>query len=384
MKSSVEKQVKSKDKDSACLSQLECFNFQFIQSKCLDGWRLALKKCGVIFNPHEVCQNKRHFKAVCVDGLTLFCLAGTKMNSSSNSSSSRQNQAAPNQNNAGWCTAFAMEAIIITIGNIISILALIYMKSPRKLRRWFLVSLSIADLFVGALALPMYVYFLSASSQTISKTLSLFQFVYNAIDIFSGLASVFTLTVISLERLYAVLLPLSHRSTRRRYYMIVIGVLWCLAALISGLYWMTSVANMLPSWLFIYTMTIFSFASVGIICVVYIAVWIKIKFFLHKRSRLLGPSEERNIFIALGIVTVVFVITWLPFNILNLIANFHFSLLGGLSFNVVFFIKLLHYSNSAINPIVYSLKIPEFRKSAIALFTKSEHDYLLKTRETRV
>lgn len=327
---------------------------------------------------------KSNFKAASVDGLTYFCLAGTKMNSSSNLSSSRPNQAAQSPSNAAWCTAFAVEAIIIAIGNIISVLALVYMKSPRKLRRWFLVSLSIADLFVGALALPMFVYVLSASSQANKKTLALFQFVYNAVDIFSGLASVFTLTVISLERLYAVLLPMSHRSTRRRYYMIVIGVLWCLAALISGLFWMTSVVNILPSGLFIYTMTIFSFASVGIICVVYVAVWIKIKFFLHKRSRLLGASEERNIFIALGIVTVVFVVTWLPFNILNLIANFHLSLLDNLSFNVVFFIKLLHYSNSAINPIVYSLKIPEFRKSAMSLFTKSDHDYLLKTRETRV
>ncbi|XP_031562749.1 adenosine receptor A2b-like [Actinia tenebrosa] len=306
------------------------------------------------------------------------------MNSSSNSSSSLQNQSAPSHNNAGWCTAFAVEAIIITIGNIISILALIYMKSPRKLRRWFLVSLSIADLFVGALALPMYVYFLSASSQTMNKTLLLFQFAYNAVDIFSGLASVFTLTVISLERLYAVLLPLIHRSTRRRYYMIVIGILWFLAALISGLFWMTNVVQMLPPGLFIYTMTICSFASVGIIIVVYVAVWIKIKFFLHKRSRLLGPGEERNIFIALGIVTVVFVVTWLPFNIMNLIANFHVSLLKNLSFNVIFFVKLLHYSNSAINPIVYSLKIPEFRRSCISLFTKTEHDYLLKTRETRL
>jgi hypothetical protein len=303
------------------------------------------------------------------------------MNGSYNSSSSRQNQAPSSQSNAGWCTAFALEAIIITIGNGISILALVYMKSPRKLRRSFLLSLSIADLLVGALALPMFVYYLSASKE-------LFYFVnaYNAVDIFSGLASVFTLTVISLERLYAVLMPLRHRSTSRRYYMIVIGILWCLAALISGLFWLTYVVKVLPSWLFVYTLTIFSFASVGIICVVYIAVWVKIKFFLHNRSRLLRPGEEMNIFIALGIVTVVFVCTWLPFNIMNIIANFHGSALRGLSYDLVFFIKLLHYSNSFVNPIVYSLKIPEFRKSAISLFTKTEHDYYYtnKTRETRV
>ncbi|KAK3698958.1 hypothetical protein QZH41_003109 [Actinostola sp. cb2023] len=124
--------------------------------------------------------------------------------------------------------------------------------------------------------------------------------------------------------------------------------------------------------------------TIGIISVVYVTVWIKIKFYVSKRSncRLLGPGEERNIFFAIGIVTVVFVGTWLPFNIMNLMANFHHSLITALSFDVIFLIKLLHYSNSFINPIVYTLKIPEFRKSVYGLFVKD--DWPNKTRETRV
>ncbi|XP_020903949.1 tachykinin-like peptides receptor 86C [Exaiptasia diaphana] len=285
--------------------------------------------------------------------------------------------------NLGWSAAFGVEAVVIAVGNGISILALIYMKSPRKLRRWFLLSLSIADMFVGALSLPMYVYLL-----TVQTRLKSMWFVYNTVDIFTGLASVFTLTVISMERLYAVLMPFTHRYTRRIYYMIVIGGLWCLAALISGVFWLTMVYHLLPKELFIYPMTIVSFASVGIISVVYVTVWIKIKFFVSKRSnaKLLGPGEEKNIFFAIGIVTVVFVCTWLPFNIMNLMANFHHKVISDLPYDSIYFVKFLHYCNSFINPVVYTLKIPEFRRSIYRLFhVQSSHSCPRGlTRETRV
>lgn len=299
--------------------------------------------------------------------------------------STLHNPAVSPYSNLGWSAAFGVEAVVIAMGNGISILALIYMKSPRKLRRWFLLSLSTADMFVGALALPMYVYLLNVAA---NMNQSLW-FAYNAVDIFTGLASVFTLTVISMERLYAVLMPFTHRYTKRIYYMIVIGGLWCLAALISGVFWLTMVHQLLPKELFIYPMTIVSFASVGIISVVYVTVWIKIKFFVSKRSntKLLGPGEEKNIFFAIGIVTVVFVCTWLPFNIMNLMANFHQSVISDLPNDSIYFVKFLHYCNSFINPIVYTLKIPEFRRSIYRLFRvqSGSHDCpRALTRETRV
>lgn len=290
------------------------------------------------------------------------------MNNSSNSSSwARTSPAASHYSNLGWCAAFGVEAVVIAMGNGISILALVYMRSPRKLRRWFLLSLSTADMFVGAIALPMYVYIL-ATPQT--ESAQSFMFAYNAVDIFSGLASVFTLIVISMERLYAVVLPFSHRHTKRKYYMIVIGCLWCLAALISGFFWLTMVHQFLPPAIFIYPMTIVSFASVAIICIVYVTVWLRIKFFVNKRTntKLLGPSEEKNIFFAIGIVTGVFICTWLPFNIMNLMANFRTELVSSLPYDVTYFVKFLHYSNSFVNPIVYTLKIPEFRRSVYGLF----------------
>lgn len=307
------------------------------------------------------------------------------MNNSSNTSSrALQDPAVYPHNNLGWCAAFGVEAVVIAMGNGISILALIYMRSPRKLRRWFLLSLSTADMFVGAIALPMYVYLLDTPQISPS-----FMFAYNAIDIFSGLASVFTLTVISMERLYAVLMPFSHRQTKRKYYMIVIGGLWCLAALISGVFWLTIVHNFLPKGLFIYPMTIVSFASVAIISIVYVTVWIKIKFVVNKRTntKLLGPGEERNIFFAIGIVTVVFVCTWLPFNIMNLMVNFHHSIINNLPYDITYFVKFLHYSNSFVNPIVYTLKIPEFRRSVYRLFRiNGNYNWprTVNSRETRV
>lgn len=307
------------------------------------------------------------------------------MNNSSNSSTwALKSPAVAYYNNLGWCAAFGVEAVVIAMGNGISILALVYMRSPRKLRRWFLLSLSTADMFVGAIALPMYVYILATHPANTQS----FMFAYNAVDIFSGLASVFTLTVISMERLYAVVLPFTHRHTKRKYYMIVIGGLWCLAALISGAFWLTMVHQLLPPALFIYPMTIVSFASVAIISIVYVTVWARIKFFVNKRTntKLLGPSEEKNIFFAIGIVTGVFICTWLPFNIMNLMVNFHHNLVSSLPYDVTYFVKFLHYCNSFVNPIVYTLKIPEFRRSVYGLFRCSNKNDWKRaySRETRL
>ena len=51
--------------------------------------------------------------------------------------------------------------------------------------------------------------------------------------------------------------------------------------------------------------------------------------------------------------------------------------------NTVFFIKLLHYSNSFMNAAVYTFRIPEFKEAIIVLIRRPKprsegHDVLLQ------
>jgi hypothetical protein len=81
----------------------------------------------------------------------------------------------------------------------------------------------------------------------------------------------------------------------------------------------------------------------------------------RSRSRV---ESEKKLAVTLFIVTAVFIVTWLPFQIINVIVficGIKYRVYCIPPINVIFFCKLLNYSNSFINPVVYSMRLPDFR-----------------------
>ena len=79
------------------------------------------------------------------------------------------------------------------------------------------------------------------------------------------------------------------------------------------------------------------------------------------------PNEyENKLALPLFIVTVTSLAAWIPFVLVNVL--FVFSSIQ-MSFSFVYFTKVLHYGNSFINPIVYSLRMPEFRQAVVRMFS---------------
>ena len=93
---------------------------------------------------------------------------------------------------------FGSTALVITIANLVTIVVFLKQKL-RKRSHFSLISLAIADLMVGALAVPLYV--VVAGFQTNENLLVVF---FRCVDIFTGLLSIFTLASISLERMHSV------------------------------------------------------------------------------------------------------------------------------------------------------------------------------------
>jgi len=82
-----------------------------------------------------------------------------------------------------------------------------------------------------------------------------------------------------------------------------------------------------------------------------------------EKDRMRSRAEsEKKLAMTVFIVTAVFVLTWLPLQVINLI---YFTC--GIScpklppIDVIYFCKFLNYTNSLLNPVVYSLRLPEFR-----------------------
>ena len=270
---------------------------------------------------------------------------------------------------AAWCSVFGATGFAIVLSNTLFLAAFRRISAFRKRRTHLLVSLACADEIVGLVAVPAFTGLLFLSHSTGRRPQLVLEEAYITIDLISGLASVFTLTSIAIERLYAVAWPLNYRGMRRGSYAWLIATPWILSCILSLVRIMTTLSTFkyLQPPFYTYSLVALTSISLATIITSYIGVWIKLRS--HNRSLKLTSSvnrrrkseREKALAVALLIVTVLFVIAWLPLHTLNIIVNFDQSVIKNLPIEAIFLAKLLQYCNSFLNIIVYSSKIPDVR-----------------------
>ena len=264
-----------------------------------------------------------------------------------------------------WFVAFCVEALIIVCGNLITILAFVSRKTSKNRKFLLLINLSIADLLVGAIPLPLYLAYLGGELSFwnihwgVPLEITLF-----GLDVLLGFASLTTLTVISLERVYATVVPIGYRGLNSRNYLFSIALIWSVASTTTVV---CLISNFVLKSMKIATYVSMSLLSVlcSVISVSYVTIWHRIKF-KRRIIRQKTNEYENKLALTLFIVTLTSLAAWLPFVIVNVLFVFssvHFS------FNFIYFSKVLHYGNSFVNPIVYSLRMPEFRSSVVRMFS---------------
>ena len=92
-----------------------------------------------------------------------------------------------------------------------------------------LINLAVADLLVGAFAVPMYMVF-QWPHFTLARNAA-YVASYEAIDLLTGFASLFSLSVIGLERVFSVFWPHRHRATKKMPYLAAVASCWVLSSL---------------------------------------------------------------------------------------------------------------------------------------------------------
>ena len=119
--------------------------------------------------------------------------------------------------NIEWSLCFGLLATLIVAGNLLTIW--IFLKHRlRKRARFLLISLSVADLLVGLLTVPLYIALNTLLGQPYLRV------VFALTDISTGIPSIFTLAAISLERMYAIGWPFRHRTLNCRVYIFAIAI----------------------------------------------------------------------------------------------------------------------------------------------------------------
>lgn len=268
-----------------------------------------------------------------------------------------------------WCTIFILTAIAILCANIFAIFVFTTKKLLRKRSNILLMNLATADLMIGGIALPMFVCIFFKSLKDPQWQSIIVNEVYISVDIFAGLSSMTILAVIALERAYSVFHPLKHRCTSRRsrFYWLSAAFAWILAGILTSLKILTSRGVFPPSYDNHIISTFVSLALITIL-VAYVSIWTRI------RSRKKNTSyviKEKSVVQAMLIVTIFFIVMWLPFFLINVVGSFDDQLLLVVPLNVIYAAKLMHYGNSIVNPIIYSFKLPHFQKALRRVSYKS-------------
>ena len=248
-----------------------------------------------------------------------------------------------------WSLCFGLLATLIVVGNLLTIWIFLKQRLHRR-AHFLLISLAVADLLVGLLTVPLYIAVKTAP-----------YLLYEFSDIFTGIASIFTLAAISLERMYAIGWPFRHRTLNFRVYIFAISIPWILTAIF------TSVRLLLYLSLitlndFMYSIILFLSTPLLVMCIAYSVVWRKQKTMMGNWNHVV---REKRLAKTLLIITTASLLTWLPFQILNLlvIRGEGFPNIS-ITFNIV---KFLQFSNSFVNVIIYPFRIPEFKNALLQM-----------------
>lgn len=335
------------------------------------------------------------------------------------SSGSTKSEAGPSlsENVALHSIPLAFLIVFTIFGNILVCAAFYLCRELRNVTNYFVVSLAVADLLVGFVCMPFW--FTSLIKQWPDpKRNHEFYTLWICLDIVSGTSSIMNLVAISVDRFYAITSPFNYhlKLTKNRARFCIVFV-WLYSLIVAGLhiqrkgdwyaYFVACASFFLPLPVLVYSYArIFRVAHVQALKMrtenyghelsefevekngdtTETAAFVNTKprvsysmrprssstssrFIFHKvRPRLTSQSSVRQMrrvlhtdlkaAKTLAIVMGAFLACWSPYIISLLVLNSCITCIPG---KIVEAVKWLHYSNSAVNPIIYTLLNRQFR-----------------------
>ena len=274
-----------------------------------------------------------------------------------------------------WFTVFAAEFVAIITVNLLSILLFIKNRSLRTRSMYLVISLTGADVLVG-LQTGCYAQFdflrgcrLIKLNLSMEVIISLSVFYY-----FFPFVSLTNIAVISLERFHATFRPFNHRLIKRWVYVVAITVVWVFPVIVLVI-WLVNSLHFIVDHLYILE-SCFLFCLI-VIFVSYTSILFKFRFGAHLQRHCAAALRQRKLTFTLFTATLVSLLLWLPYSIFLFLFNLS-DIYDSLSvreyFHLYNVLMFLFYANSLVNPILYTIRMPDFKKALLSLFRRHQRE----------
>jgi hypothetical protein len=277
-----------------------------------------------------------------------------------------------------WFVVFIVVGFLIVAVNLATILTFIIHRHLRRRRSMFcLINLAVADMLAGVLSVALILILLGENiGLTYHNGILHVSFFFETSSNLTIVISVFSLVLVSLERVYATFFPFRHRTTRLRQYIFAVSITWLLPLPMVVTFHL--IREIVGHIVIFTSMFVIYLLCLIIICVSYTAIFLNVKI----QAKISQPNQqlaaiqirrkrEQHLAMTLFVVTVLFLITWLPY-IIVVVIKWHTSYI--VSHDVKLLADLMQFINSFINPIIYVFRMKDFRKALSQMIFKCSRD----------
>ena len=271
-----------------------------------------------------------------------------------------------------WLAVVLTECVAIVTLNVITIIVFVKNRNLRKRSTYLVINLAVADMFAGASATYVLFYRVGVKCNI---------WKYNSVEHWadyvlvtllnlSTLSSLTNIAAISVERLHATLRPFRHRLITNWVYALIIAVVWATAGLVSIV--MTVLLKFEGRSYLYYLSLSFEAICLLVISISYATIIIKVRCGAQPQHHG-AASRERKLTMTLLIVTVVSLLLYPPdmiYHLLDYTTDIISAMSKASSARLHNILNVLHYGNSLVNPILYAIRLPEYRSAVLALFRR--------------
>ena len=263
-----------------------------------------------------------------------------------------------------WIAVWLTEFIVVFLINAFTLVVFARSGHLRRRNTYLIMNLTVADLLIAAVSGPETILFFKRNTRPKKG----FGVLYSIISDMCWIASLGNLVLISLERLHATLYPFRHCLVGKRIYYKIITFSWFGALTlacglqisdINGAY----LANQ-------YQWIIYVFLTLAVLTTSYVIIISKFIRKAHVQQLGSVMSAERKLSVTLFIVSAASTLTLLPWVIITCISISSDRDLW-IEFTPLNIALTFYYLNSILNPVIYAIRLPEFRRALKELFRKN-------------